>query len=352
MLSSRPTVQLVRDRIRAFRHDTVTMQTVSIIIPTFNRAHVIGAAIESALAQTGDGIDLDIIIIDDGSTDATADAVAIYQNRIRYFYTENSGVSAARNRGIRESRSDWIAFLDSDDLWHPKKLILQLECLRKTASRVCFCCSQSDSCDPLDDLLKMDPRLIRYPVQAYAPGDTRIITSDWSPYVQSMIAHKPLLLSAGGFDETLYVAEDLKLIYHLALSHGYSVVGKTLVTITRNRHKSGLSDAANPDLALRRAESSLRLHSDIMWRLIPLNISAARIARGRMLYYASRAAELSAALRMKQRSQYYASYGLAFQNGWKSFFRCLFIIFGYPFAQRHFSSKWRFLASRHESYIV
>jgi hypothetical protein len=167
-----------------------------------------------------------------------------------------------------------------------------------------------------------------------------------------MIADRKILLETGGFDESLYVAEDLKLIYLLALSHGYSVVRKTLVTITRKRLILGLSDSAQPVHAFRRAESCLRLYSEILWQLVPLDVSAARISRQRMLYYASRAAEISSALGDKQRAQCYASFGLAADSDWKSFVRCLGTLVAYPLVRRHFARKWSVLQRRDDPYIV
>ena len=88
----------------------------SIIIPTYNRANLIGKAIDSVLAQTYHNWEL--IIIDDGSTDNTRDVVRSYNdNRIKYFYQENRGRSAARNYGIDISKGDYISFLDDDDYY-------------------------------------------------------------------------------------------------------------------------------------------------------------------------------------------------------------------------------------------
>lgn len=99
---------------------------VSVIVPTFNRRNFLQKAVESVLAQTFP--DFELLIVDDGSTDSTERYCAgLLDARIRYFRQENRGVSAARNHGIREARSDWIAFLDSDDLWQPQKLEAQLD---------------------------------------------------------------------------------------------------------------------------------------------------------------------------------------------------------------------------------
>jgi glycosyltransferase involved in cell wall biosynthesis len=104
---------------------------VSVIIPTYNRAHQIIAAIESALNQTYQ--EVEVLVIDDGSMDATQETVTKKysgNSRVRYFRKQNAGVSSARNLGLREAQGEFIAFLDSDDLWLPEKIELQLEALK------------------------------------------------------------------------------------------------------------------------------------------------------------------------------------------------------------------------------
>ncbi len=101
---------------------------ISVIMPAFNAAQTIAASIESVLNQTHS--DLELIVIDDCSTDQTAEIVRRYEKdaRVRFLQNEtNSGVSLTRNRGVRAARYDWIAFLDSDDTWAPEKLSRQLE---------------------------------------------------------------------------------------------------------------------------------------------------------------------------------------------------------------------------------
>jgi glycosyltransferase involved in cell wall biosynthesis len=92
----------------------------SVIIPTYNRAHVIDEALDSVLAQSYQ--DFEILVIDDGSADNTREVLCPYFDRIRYFKQANSGPAAARNRGITESQGEYVAFLDSDDRWYPDKL--------------------------------------------------------------------------------------------------------------------------------------------------------------------------------------------------------------------------------------
>jgi len=97
------------------------MPKVSVIIPTYNRCRLVKEAIDSVLAQSFE--DFEALVIDDGSTDGTAEMVkAINDKRCQYFYKENGGVASARNRGLKEARGEYVAFLDSDDLW-PKNYL-------------------------------------------------------------------------------------------------------------------------------------------------------------------------------------------------------------------------------------
>jgi glycosyltransferase involved in cell wall biosynthesis len=103
-------------------------ELVSVIIPIFNAAAYLPQAVASVRAQ--DHSPLEIIVVDDGSTDTTAD-VAQSLPDVRYFHQPNAGPAAARNRGIREARGEILAFLDADDLWATGKLAAQLPVLRQ-----------------------------------------------------------------------------------------------------------------------------------------------------------------------------------------------------------------------------
>ncbi len=101
---------------------------VSVIIPTYNRAAICKAAVESVLAQTHGNVE--VIVVDDGSTDNTRDVISGLDKRVRYISQANAGVSAARNTGLKAATGDYIAFLDSDDSWLPWKLEAQLSVLQ------------------------------------------------------------------------------------------------------------------------------------------------------------------------------------------------------------------------------
>ena len=109
---------------------------VSVIIPTFNRAHVLSRALDSVLAQTRAAEE--VIVVDDGSSDATAEVVSSDYPQVTLLQQENLGVSAARNRGIAQATGDWIALLDSDDRWLPTKLETQFDLIeRNPGYRLC-----------------------------------------------------------------------------------------------------------------------------------------------------------------------------------------------------------------------
>ena len=105
---------------------------VSVVVPTFNRAHLIGRTIASVLGQTHRRVE--VIVVDDGSTDATREAIARDHGgdeRVRYFRKENGGPASARNFGFRYARGAYVALLDSDDTWLPWKLSLQIRCMER-----------------------------------------------------------------------------------------------------------------------------------------------------------------------------------------------------------------------------
>lgn len=98
-------------------------ETISVIIPTYNHGKYIQDAIDSVLAQTYNPVE--IIVIDDGSTDDTRSRVEKYSSKVKYIYKQNQGLSAARNTGIANATGKYVAILDADDMWHPEKLELQ-----------------------------------------------------------------------------------------------------------------------------------------------------------------------------------------------------------------------------------
>jgi len=111
---------------------------ISVILPTYNRESTIENSVRSVLDQTVS--DLELIIVDDGSTDNTKDIIeSLNDTRIRYIYQENMGACAARNKGIDLARGSYIAFHDSDDIWHTDKLEKQIITIKETGADILFC---------------------------------------------------------------------------------------------------------------------------------------------------------------------------------------------------------------------
>ncbi len=183
---------------------------VSVIIPAFNRADVLGRAIDSVLAQTYP--DFELIVVDDGSTDRTAEVVQTFADpRIRYIPQANAGVAAARNTGLAEARGRFVAFLDSDDRFLPHKLAVQVAVLEASPEvglvaggyRVV-----SASGEPLIE---------RHPWHAWPRLDVQTWLYACPVTVHSVLVRREWLARAGGFDLSLNgQAEDWDLWLRLA----------------------------------------------------------------------------------------------------------------------------------------
>lgn len=167
---------------------------VSVIIPTYNREERLQKTIESVLSQTY--TDFELLICDDGSTDRSREMVAAFSDsRIRWIAGENSGGPATpRNRGIRKSTAEWLAFLDSDDLWEPGKLARQIEVVTET--RFLAVCTNAKVLQ--DGKIKKTPYLPLHEDKVFT-FEEMLMTN----YVicSSMLIRKSIVEQTGGFPE-------------------------------------------------------------------------------------------------------------------------------------------------------
>ena len=179
------------------------MPQVSIIIPAYNAARFIGKTLESVLAQTLQ--DREIIVIDDGSKDDTAQVVAGYAG-VRYVHQPNAGVSAARNHGARVARGEYLAFLDADDIWHPAKLELQMQAFARHPQSI-FGRTQitkdTQLLEAFSQLREVPP--LRYHLEP------DFETSFFYPYLttSTVVVTRRAFEAVGGFDTQLRIAEDI-----------------------------------------------------------------------------------------------------------------------------------------------
>jgi glycosyltransferase involved in cell wall biosynthesis len=180
---------------------------VSVIIPSYNYGQYVGQAVESALAQTYSNVE--VIVVDDGSQDDTRLRLAHYGDRIRYVYQENQGLSAARNTGIREAQGDYVAFLDSDDAAHPRKLELQLAYLMKHPE-VDLIASEMVSDEPIQWIDVGNSELPATVISLEAMA----IKPRFAP--SSVVAHKKCFAAVGTFDTALRSVEDREMWLRIA----------------------------------------------------------------------------------------------------------------------------------------
>ena len=175
---------------------------VSVVIPTFNRGHTLNRAIDSVLGQTL--LPSEIIVVDDGSTDGTEELISTEYSSVSYIRSENRGVSAARNLGMKAAKSDWFAFLDSDDQWLPHKLEKQFECLS---------CNRDFKLVHCDELWirkgkRVNPKA-KHQKHGWYIFEQCLSLCAISP--SASLVHRTLFDELGCFDETLQACEDYDL---------------------------------------------------------------------------------------------------------------------------------------------
>ncbi|MGD1018516.1 MAG: glycosyltransferase family A protein [Verrucomicrobiia bacterium] len=229
----------------------MTSPLVSVVIPTHNYGRYIGETVESALGQTYSPVE--IIVVDDGSTDDTRGRLTAYDGRIRYIHQQCRGVSAARNTGIQAARGEFVALLDSDDLWVPDKVERQVAvaihqpdialvaterfAIDETGRRLDYvaeACSREGFCE------FTVPELLEFP--AFSPS--------------SVLARRDCLLTLGGFNEDITGVEDMEMWVRIALRFR---VARLNATLTAQRfHSTSMS---------RQADLMLRNHRKAMARL-------------------------------------------------------------------------------------
>jgi hypothetical protein len=215
---------------------------ISVVIPTYNRAALVGRAIGSALAQTHP--DLEVIVVDDASTDATAEVVReIRDPRLRFLsLPRNTGVSRARNVGIHASRGEWVAFLDSDDEWLPRKLELQIDRWRGIDDpRVTVIYGAFHYRQDLTGHTMVRPRDL-------PEGDVldRAIGERLDIATPTVLAQRTALLAVGGFPEALRRYEDTELWVRLAAGNHFAAVSEPVAIVHRHAGPHLCADPAPP----------------------------------------------------------------------------------------------------------
>ncbi len=224
---------------------------ISVIIPTFNRADFIKRTIDSILGQSIKPNE--IIIVDDGSTDDTKEiCIPTHESgnepsqlvpiltsekqtgvNIKYIYQDNKGVSSARNKGINEASNDWIAFCDSDDIWHKEKLKKQI-LFHKLHPDILI--------SHTDEIWKFNDKIIKKKAYQMKPSGYCFEDNLSSCKIgaSTLLLHKSILDKVGLFDENLTACEDYDLWLRILLYYKLGFIDEELITKTAG-HQGQLS---------------------------------------------------------------------------------------------------------------
>lgn len=246
------------------------MVQVSVIIPVYNRAHLLPRAVHSVLAQSFR--EFELLIIDDCSTDGAAEVVRSFTDPrvVTIRLEENQGASAARNSGIQRAAGQYVAFLDSDDEWLPKKLERQLEVFRQGSERLGVVYT-----DQRKIAWKYEPRTKKY------SGDIsqRILVNNFVGGMSTPLIRRFCLLAVGGFDEDVVATEDWDLWIRLAQNCEFQHLDQELV----HYHHQQVSLTLDREASRRGLQVILERHQTKVAELPPRMRADQQFHQGRQL---------------------------------------------------------------------
>ena len=196
---------------------------VSVIIPNYNYARYVGGAIESVLTQTYTNIE--VIVVDDGSTDASKDVLFNYGDSINVLSQANRGVSAARNAGVAASSGEFVAFLDADDEWLPEKAAKQVALFREDPTLGLIHVGVDD--------IDADGNSLRHRLEGASGDATHELLKLGSKGIlgggSGMMAPRAVIDEIGGFDERLSTSADWDIFFQIASRYSVGFIPETLL---------------------------------------------------------------------------------------------------------------------------
>jgi glycosyltransferase involved in cell wall biosynthesis len=233
--------------------------TVSVVIPTYNRAHTVVDAARSVLGQRFH--DLELIVVDDGSTDDTAARLAaLCDPRLQVIMGCHGGVSAARNLGVSKASGSLISFLDSDDLWHPDKLAVEVDFLtRHPEVHAVFTDLEKRHGDQVFPSFMRETAVFsrRLAHASYPHGlvvearDMRLCLLEEVPIKPSALTLRRAAFDAvGGFDESWSSSEDWEFLLRLAREHRFGYVDRPLAVLTISPDSLHILDQSRGESAM------------------------------------------------------------------------------------------------------
>jgi GT2 family glycosyltransferase len=216
------------------------MASVSVIIPNYNRAALVGDTIRNMLAQTLPP--LEVIVVDDGSTDDSAEVIRSFGNSVRLIEQENAGPGAARNRGLAVAAGEYVQFMDSDDLASLNKLDSQVQRLQETGADVVF--SPWAKVRIEADQLVFEDHVLQ---QKMPSSDLPLISHllrGWSTVLQGLLFRRAAALKAGGFREDVFCLEDIEFLVRVLLSGARPEFTDSCLTFYRSNNADKLTEQA------------------------------------------------------------------------------------------------------------
>ena len=254
--------------------------TVAAVIPAHNRADVLPRALESVLAQRR--LPDEIVVVDDGSIDGTAATVSRYGNAVTLLGRPRGGVSAARNAGVAASSSDFVAFLDSDDVWEPGHLSRMGAAVEATRGRACLYFSdlRLDRAQGGGSLWALSGFSIDEPYELRETDKAWLFLARQPIMIPASIIRRDAYLAVGGSDPTLVRRSDTHLIFKLGLADPVCAVPGVAGTATETDPLS-LTRTYPPDHPVY-LRSTAWLYADLLRNAGPLSAQQRRILRQRI----------------------------------------------------------------------
>ena len=240
------------------------MTEITAIVPSYNRGHLLGRAVASIWAQTLAPSEL--IIVDDGSTDDTAEIVAELEGNNRYVRQDNAGGAAARNRGVSEATTEWVAFLDSDDVWLPHHLELIAAAIEATdgAADLYFTDvlrTEEEGGDRTFTSAGLDfdgPHLLKTDAVSWAAG----------PYqpamLQGLVVRKSAFEELGGLCTDLSSRHDTHFFYFAFAERPACAVAGVTVEMTADEDVGNRLTGGTGNRGRRFSECTVRLYSEVL----------------------------------------------------------------------------------------
>lgn len=262
---------------------------ISVVIPTYNREKYICECVKSAIQQTYNG-DYDVIVVDDGSIDSTPKILSAFKGKIIYKKINNSGRPAVpRNVGVNIAKGEYVAFLDSDDIWMPNKLEAQVRDIQESKSILSY-----SNAEIIDSSGNSTGSLVLSNDQGHSGAIFQYLLKDNIVSTLTVLASKKYILDAGGFDEAPVnkVWEDYDLWLRMSLMGNFSYISKPLAKY--RRHDSNISQETRVNDLQKKIYSMHKLksvvdnhkHAELVkMRLADLYSELASLHNGSRRYY-------------------------------------------------------------------